>query len=117
MERIFPDADFMDRMLPKAKDFVFRGILPELVGRFYSRTEPNVVTIQEEDEEKFCDCKQGEFGDMVTSDHEGCPYKWFHLSSLKLKSLPKARVWYCPDCQKSLKAKNSKRQKGVKRQE
>ena len=43
MERIFPDADFMDRMLPKAKEFVFRGILPELVGRFYSCTEPSVV--------------------------------------------------------------------------
>jgi len=57
-------------------------------------TEPNIFTIREEDEGKFCNCKQGEFVPVS-----------LQVVMLKAKEPAKTRVWYCPGCQKSLKAK------------
>ena len=65
-------------------------------------TEPNKFITREEEEEKLCNCKQGEFVPLS-----------LQVVMLKAKVPPKTRVWYCPGCQKSLKAKNSTMQKGV----
>ena len=37
IERIFPDKMFWEHTVPKAKEFFVRGILPEFIGKWYSR--------------------------------------------------------------------------------
>ncbi|ROV98358.1 hypothetical protein VMCG_07117 [Cytospora schulzeri] len=50
-------------------------------------------------EEKYCFCNRVSYGTMVLCENESCPFEWFHLECLGLKTeknLPK--LWYCPEC-------------------
>lgn len=140
MERIRLDVSFMERNLAKVKQFFEIAVLPELLGRWFSRP-PERIALTYSDEslsipsgstresspspsggnsdsiepassnssvDKYCYCQQGEFGKMVGCDNGSCPYKWFHLPCLKLKSLPKSSKWYCPGCRKLYQKKKPK---------
>ena len=47
-------------------------------------------------EEKYCYCQQGEHGDMICCDNEGCRLGWFHFECVGLSSAPD--TWLCPEC-------------------
>ena len=106
IERIFPDEDFWRQNVPEAKEFFSRGILPELIGRWFSRPTPTTQGTQLDPESplvpeasqstttvsesangssndspplRICYCREGEHGQMVGCDNEDCPYQWFHL--------------------------------------
>ena len=138
IERIFPDEDFWRQNVPKAKEFFFRGILPELIGRWFSRPTPTTQGTQLDPESplvpeasqstttvsesangssndspplRICYCREGEHGQMVGCDNEDCPYQWFHLDCLKLKAFPKSKTWYCPECQKRHRGKSMRVQR------
>ena len=38
MQRLFPDAEFINRTLQQVENFIKRGILPELVGNWYTKS-------------------------------------------------------------------------------
>ena len=127
-ERIYPDESFWMENVSRIKQFFNTAILPELVGKFYSRgsesagststtpvespsllcdptldtsAEPSILTPSTSSTEKFCYCQRSDAeGDMVGCDNPGCKYEWFHLQCLKLASLPTSKRWYCPDCRK-----------------
>ena len=97
------------------KHFFDKGILPELVGKFYSRPTtmnpfPQVPSLSappsdpsgEEVEAayKYCYCHEDKEGEMIGCNNPQCHYEWFHFSCLKLSSKPKSTLWYCPDCTK-----------------
>ena len=112
-ERIYPDERFWLENVSKVTHFFITSILPELIGKFYSRTSecqmpslsgpssslPSVET-SGNSEKTYCYCRGPEYGDMVGCDNPSCLYEWFHLSCLKLVALPKSKHWYCPDCRK-----------------
>ena len=111
IERIYPDASFMEENLKKVKHFFDVAVLPELLGRWFSRPIPACTSskissifdsnpVTETSSRKYCYCQQEEYGKMIGCDGRNCPYEWFHLSCLKLKTLPKSLKWYCPDCRK-----------------
>ena len=56
----------------------------------------------------YCYCQRPEEGDMIGCDNPTCSYQWFHLSCLKLNSLPKCKHWSCPDCRKMPRFKRKK---------
>lgn len=106
IERVAPDEGKWNEISKKAANFHSIAIMPELVGRFYSRKNmPPVLTPKNSNDttndstDAFCICRQGETDTMVACDNQNCPYKWFHLSCLKLtkSQLPKGK-WFCPDC-------------------
>ena len=99
--------DFWNQNVAKAKEFFVRGILSELIGKWYSR--PTVSTTQktiagdisaestsgnQDDrlEMQICYCRGGEHGQMVGCDNKHCAYEWFHLDCLKLKAFPKSKT-------------------------
>ncbi len=89
------------------KHFFEVGILPELVGNFYSRptdkhpTHPSEATGKDiVATYKFCYCHEDKNEDMIGCDNPDSSYEWFHFSCLKLSSEPKSTLWYCPDCSK-----------------
>ena len=126
-ERIFPDKNFWEQNVPKAKEFFLRGILPELIGRWFSRPTPGTQrTVGPENPVSheagegsssdrppvpICYCRGGEYGQMVGCDNDNCLYQWFHLDCLKLKSFPKSKTWFCPECQKQRRGKSSRAQR------
>ena len=123
VERIEPNPAFMEENLAKVKHLFDVAVLPELLGRWFSRptgrialnsareSSPIACTNQSaqtrdtdnpelEKTKTYCYCKQGEHGKMIGCDNASCDYQWFHLDCLKLKSFPKSSKWYCPDCRK-----------------
>ena len=120
IERIEHDKSLLETNLPKTAHL--SHILLELLGHWYSRppavenstpvkstvtdsatnadnnhgvqeSDPNVAT-------RYCYCQEGEHGQMVGCDNGNYPYQWFHLACLNLRSPPKGKIWYCPDCRK-----------------
>ena len=60
----------------------------------------------------YCYCKKPDDGlQMIACDNQACAIEWFHMSCLKIKSVPKGK-WYCPTCRTlpefKLKRKRSK---------
>ncbi|KAF8876462.1 hypothetical protein CPB85DRAFT_1443834 [Mucidula mucida] len=52
-----------------------------------------------DDDKPYCFCQKKSFGDMIACDGPNCPYEWFHLSCVGLKTnqLNEDASWYC-DC-------------------
>ena len=101
IERILPNDDVISDALERASKFFKVGILPELVGKWFSKA-PSFTSMPEEVPQDpadglWCYCKRGEFGEMIACDNELCPIIWFHTHCLKMTSIPK-NDWYCPDC-------------------
>jgi len=114
VECIYQDQDFWEECISKAKLFFTNCLLPELLGRWYTR--PNIkssattdqlqpaVTSSSFGEESnvqklYCFCRGPEEGTMIGCDNPDCKVEWFHIQCLRLPSIPKGR-WYCPECQK-----------------
>jgi len=128
IQRIYPNEDFWLEKVSKVKQFFATAILPELVGKFYSRntdmvlcsseppsehtSEPGPSSVEETDTKVYCYCQSAERGTMVGCDNPECVYEWFHLECLKLSYPPKGRYWYCPDCRKipEFRRKTAKKQ-------
>ncbi|KAL2116391.1 hypothetical protein VTJ04DRAFT_8558 [Mycothermus thermophilus] len=59
---------------------------------------------QGQEDDVYCYCNQGSYGEMVACDGEGCPREWFHLECVGLRVAPRGNAkWYCEDCKKRLK--------------
>ena len=128
VERIKFDTSFMEENLTKVRHLFEVAVLPELLGRWFSRPPEHIsmndsvsLLLSQADAcastsctsaddvhttDKYCYCQQEEHGDMVGCDNDSCPYQWFHLECLKLKTFPKSLTWYCPDCRKLYQKKS-----------
>ncbi|CAA15917.1 Rpd3L and NuA4 histone acetyltransferase complex ING family subunit Png1 [Schizosaccharomyces pombe] len=63
-------------------------------------TTPNEMVSEEdmeEDNEKYCFCQQGSYGQMVACDNANCEREWFHMECVGLKAPPEG-TWYCEAC-------------------
>ena len=91
-QRIFPDTDHWKVVLPKLANFWRKCILPEVLGRWYSRyhdESPAVV-----DSVSYCRTTTAE--DTVSCCNPICQIGEFHPSCLSINSIPQLR--YCPNC-------------------
>ena len=139
IERIYPDESFWLESVSRVRHFFVTSILPELIGKFYSRTSELVSVTQTpspsgpscsvplsepgpsssvpsvetdgDSAKTYCYCQGPEYGDMVGCDNPSCLHEWFHLSCLKLVCQPKSKYWYCPDCRKLPEFKRKKSKK------
>ena len=88
--RIVMDREFIDDAINHAESFIKLAILPELVGKWF--TKQNVILNEHQtpqqpdhDENSWCYCKKGEdYGAMIGCDNDQCPIQWFHFSCLKM---------------------------------
>ena len=117
--RISPCDIFIKSAIDKATEFFKYCLLPELIGKWYSKApvyqcktvhtrEPlvDITSSSQHDtlkNEKWCFCGSEESGTMIGCDNDNCPIQWFHTLCLKIKSIPKGR-WYCPECRKARKS-------------
>ena len=117
--RISPCDIFIKSAIDKATEFFKYCLLPELIGKWYSKApvyqcktvhtrEPlvDITSSSQHDtskNEKWCFCRSEESGTRIGCDNDNCPIQWFHTLCLKIKSIPKGR-WYCPECRKARKS-------------
>ena len=106
-QRIVPDQAHWDRVAPKLETFWRVCILPEILGRWYTRK----IDLSSFAEKRTGDCFCGMDDDKPTvkCSNQSCQISTFHLSCLAVDSIPK--TWYCPNCRKLPEFKPSKRQK------
>ncbi|KAL3885168.1 hypothetical protein ACJMK2_025263 [Sinanodonta woodiana] len=115
IEQITFDSEMWNEMCAKTKHIFVTAILPELIGKFYSRL-PNTNILSASacnssrsgesetsscitNEELWCFCNQVESGRMMCCDNDKCKLKWFHYLCLGISCAPRGK-WYCPDCRK-----------------
>lgn len=117
--RILPESDFMESTISAATDFFKLAVLPELVGKYFSKTFKGPLTDSELDGDggipEATPCCGSSAADAspskrVTCANEACAVKLFHLSCLKMKAVPK-RKWYCPACRKARAQKKANKAK------
>ena len=111
--RVLLDEIFIDSAIDKATEFYKVGVLPELLGKWYSKPPASQLdtalpstsyevpgtSTTTDDEEKWCYCQTGEHGTMIGCDNENCAISWYHIDCLGLKTIPTGK-WYCPECRK-----------------
>ena len=110
---------FLMEAIDKATRFFKYGILPELIGKWYtclpqisepssSQTTTSASPSKETDSlETWCYCKTEESGTMIFCDNEICPIRWFHVEFLRITNIPKKK-WFCPECRKEKKISRKK---------
>ena len=116
--RIIPDKTFIDSAIDQATAFYKFGVLPELIGKWYSKiptfsgsdsslqiatniSNETVSTTNDDGCKKWCYCQGEEHGTMIGCDNEKCSIGWFHIDCLKIQNIPSGN-WYCPDCRKNM---------------
>lgn len=113
IERIFEDKELWKSCTEKTVYFFKYCILPELVGKWYTKPLPlpasllttTTNTPVSNDKTLYCYCRNPEpregssSSEMIACDNPHCSVEWFHTKCLKIKSIPKGN-WFCPDCRK-----------------
>lgn len=103
----------LEKYLPVASLFFKKCVLPEMFSKWYTREHtvavPNITDMPPDDEDNgtWCYCKEAHAGEMIACDNKTCPVTWYHISCLKMTSVPKGK-WMCPSCHPSRKSKHSK---------
>ena len=112
VERIEKEPEMWSEICEQSKHFFDKAVLPELLGKFYSKplsavsdasttngSDANNASDTNSDT-LYCYCRQPEdVDDMIACDNENCSIVWFHLGCLRIKNVPKGK-WFCPDCRK-----------------
>ena len=85
VQRIFPDVQHWNFVLPKLETFWRICILPEILGRWYTRKCTVPPTLPSKDAICFCRTERDE--DSILCSNKDCPYQRFHPSCLSLSHL------------------------------
>lgn len=130
VEHILFNGEFWDMICKKSKHIFDTAIMPELVGKFYTRlsstmgnvsAEPCVSVVDSDvsdngasgsgQEESWCHCGEVEFGQMILCENAKCDIQWFHYSCVNVA--PKGK-WYCSNCCKLPQFNPKRLKKGIK---
>ena len=95
-DRIKPDLQFSLTVVKKIEMFWKICILPEVLGRWYTRRCD--VPIKVASETGICFCRGQKSDPVVSCANTECPYGFFHTACLVLDEASLLKTWYCPHC-------------------
>ena len=93
VERIQPDIEHWNFVVPKLTQFWRYCILPEILGRWYTQKKD---VVQPRNSDDTCFCRSKSESPTVLCSNEACPIKVFHTACLKITQAPSK--WLCPLC-------------------
>ena len=96
-QRVVPDQDHWNTVVPKLTIFWRFCVLPEILGHWYTRKRD--LPLQEAGSDAVCFCRNETGEAVVHCSNETCPISSYHLSCLKLNGVP--NKWLCPLCHKA----------------
>ena len=116
---INPCDEFIKSAIEKATEVFKYCILPELLGKWYSKAPlyrckavdsrkplADITSSSSQNSDvtskKWCFCKSEEAELMIGCDND-CPIQWFHTKCLRINTIPKGK-WYFPECRKVKKS-------------
>ena len=108
IERVLLDQGFIEEKLKKAERLFRLAIIPELLGKWFTRGNtqlPDMISTtddlhedadkigedddDDDDDGSWCYCKQPRRDAMVGCDNPSCKIKWFHMACLCISKAPK----------------------------
>ena len=108
-ERIYPDAQHWGNALPKLESFWRICILPEILGRWYTRR--CTLPMPKPDVNGICFWRVQRDEEVISCSNNYCPYVQFRRSCLALDSVKISKKWYCPHCSRLPQFKRGKKAK------
>lgn len=126
-ETIPVNDEFLDEVMENVTNFFKYGVLPEIVGKWYTRKpiadsqgivqQPSAQECEQGSssgetviDELWCYCNQPGYGEMIMCDNPECTIQWFHFDCLRIRRPPKGK-WYCPSCRKLSSFNRQKKRK------
>lgn len=98
MERIYKDPSHWDSVLPKLTKMWRTCILPEVLGRWYTRKHDIAAPLPiSTPGQSICYCRKPADEMTVRCENPKCPFIEFHYSCLEISG-PLPKTWYCPSC-------------------
>ncbi|KJH50540.1 PHD-finger [Dictyocaulus viviparus] len=61
------------------------------------KSKRKVDTVEADNYERWCFCREGSSGSMICCDDPECKYQWFHFECVGLTIEPKGQ-WFCSEC-------------------
>ena len=104
--RILPDQQFMEEVLVNVTTFFKLCVLPELIGKYFSKPFDSLPAAASSSNASVCTCQGTGDGELVECANAACKMN-YHLKCLKLKTKPK-RKWHCPVCRRQRSAAKKK---------
>ena len=99
VERIYIDMTFLEENLVKAFKFHKFVVIPELLGKYYTKPKDDVVIYA------WCECCQPADGrDMVKCSNEACSIQWYHIECVDASDVLNSKLWQCDDCEAQMSA-------------
>ena len=95
VQRIVPDEDHWDLVLPKLKTFWRTCVLPEILAKWYTRKHQS-ISLDQVDQDGICYCCKAANETTITCCNPKCAINKFHTSCLEIENPP--QTWYCPHC-------------------
>lgn len=102
LERLAPDMKHCKTQIPKLETFWRICILPEILGRWYTRKMDLKAQLSLEEVAKpgDCYCRETTSEAPITCANHTCKIFRFHPSCLGIKNVTVPKMWYCPHCRK-----------------
>ena len=102
LERLAPDMKHWETQIPKLETFWRICILPEILGRWYTRKMDLKAQLSLEEVTKpgDCYCRETTSEAPITCANHTCKISRFHPSCLGIKNVTVPKMWYCPHCRK-----------------
>lgn len=93
-QRVLPDFEFWEKYSETAKKFHSEVIMPELLGKYFTKKEGAAEI------EHFCICNGVDDGrPMIKCEADNCKIGWFHFDCVELIDTPET-IWFCQKCNK-----------------
>lgn len=101
-QRLLPDIEHWETQIPKLETFWRICVLPEILGRWYTRKMDlqSQLSPRESWASGDCYCRQSTDEETITCANPECKVSKFHPSCLCIDNLKVPKVWYCPHCRK-----------------
>ena len=82
IERIYPDPEHSNTVLPKLEAFWRICTLPEILGRWFTRRCDVLTSVPSDN--GICFCRSQNSENVVSCSNVECPYRMFHITCLSL---------------------------------
>ena len=101
IERVQMDMSFLTENLAKAKELYITAILPELLGKWFTRPDGYAIP---SGQNLYCYCRVEltESLDLFCKSPT-CVFRRFHMKCCGLSRKPRSKIWLCPDCKRKKK--------------
>ena len=112
LQRILPNAPFIVNVVDKVTTFFKIGLLPEILGKYFTRERVPQMPASESTSSPplWCYCKKEESGKIICCDNDNYLIQWFHISCLKISRVNDGK-WYCPTVAVNEMSRKSRRLK------